>query len=109
MLDVHIFDSNCTCISNFNPLDVVDRGSKTQLQVGENLNYFIERLKGEGVLVSIILYILVEMMLRVVSGYRDSQLQVDKTDVRGLLIFGRARICTSCCSNEAYIIIYHSQ
>ena len=26
---------------NFQPLEVVDRGSETQLQVGENLNYLI--------------------------------------------------------------------
>ena len=26
-------------ISNFHPLEVVGRGSETQLQVGENLNY----------------------------------------------------------------------
>ena len=25
---------------NFHPLEVVGRGSETQLQVGENLNYF---------------------------------------------------------------------
>ena len=30
--------SNQTNISNFHPLEVVDRGSETQLQVGENLN-----------------------------------------------------------------------
>ena len=27
-------------MSNFHPLEVVGRGSETQLQVGENLNYF---------------------------------------------------------------------
>ena len=27
--------------SNFHPLEVVGRGSETQLQVGENLNYSI--------------------------------------------------------------------
>ena len=32
-------------MSNFHPLAVVDRGSETQLQVGENLNYLIWRLK----------------------------------------------------------------
>ena len=34
-------------MSNFHPLDVVDRGSETQLQVGENfnLNNLIYRLK----------------------------------------------------------------
>ena len=33
--------SNSTNISNFHPLEVVGRGSETQLQVGENLNYLI--------------------------------------------------------------------
>ena len=33
--------SNCTNVSNFHPLEVVGRGSETQLQMGENLNYFI--------------------------------------------------------------------
>ena len=28
-------------MSNFQPLEVVDRGSETQLQVGENLNKLI--------------------------------------------------------------------
>ena len=28
-------------MTNFHPLEVVDRGSETQLQVGENLNYLI--------------------------------------------------------------------
>ena len=31
--------SNETNMSNFQPLEVVGRGSETQLQVGENLNY----------------------------------------------------------------------
>ena len=30
-----------------NPLEVVDRGSETQLQVGDNLNYSISRFKGQ--------------------------------------------------------------
>ena len=30
-------------MSNFHPLEVVARGSETQLQVGENLNYIIYR------------------------------------------------------------------
>ena len=30
--------SNLTNISNFHPLEVVGRGSETQLQAGENLN-----------------------------------------------------------------------
>ena len=33
-------------MSNFHPLEVVDRGSETQLQVGENSNYLIRRFKG---------------------------------------------------------------
>ena len=32
-------------MSNFQPREVVGRGSEAQLQVGENLNYLIERLK----------------------------------------------------------------
>ena len=30
-------------MSNFHPLEVVGRGSETQLQVGENLDYLILR------------------------------------------------------------------
>ena len=30
--------------SNFQPFEVVDRGSETQLQVGENLNYAAQRV-----------------------------------------------------------------
>ena len=33
-------------MANFDPLGVVCRGSETQLQVSENLNYLIERFKG---------------------------------------------------------------
>ena len=33
-------------MSNFHPLQVVDRGSVTQLQVGENLNKLIYQDKG---------------------------------------------------------------
>ena len=33
-------------MSNFQPLEVVDRGSETQLQVGENLNKLIWQDKG---------------------------------------------------------------
>ena len=32
-------------MSNFQPVDVVDRGSETQLQVGENLNYLINGVR----------------------------------------------------------------
>ena len=35
--------SYSTNISNYHPLEVVGRGSETQLQVGENLNYLIKR------------------------------------------------------------------
>ena len=33
-------------MSNFRPLEVEGRGSETQLQVSENLNYLIRRFKG---------------------------------------------------------------
>ena len=33
-------------MGNFHPLEVVDRGSETQLQVGENLNKMGERVRG---------------------------------------------------------------
>ena len=33
-------------MSNFHPLEVVGRGSETQLQVGKNLNYLIQSFKG---------------------------------------------------------------
>ena len=33
-------------MSNFQPLEVVGRGSETQLQVGENLNNLTQRGKG---------------------------------------------------------------
>ena len=36
-----------TYMSNFQPLEVVDRGSETQLQVGENLNKLTQREKGK--------------------------------------------------------------
>ena len=32
-------------MSNFHPLEVVGRGSETQLQVGENLNYLIDHFR----------------------------------------------------------------
>ena len=38
--------SNYTNMSNFQPLDVVGRGSETQLQVGENFKKFIQQNKG---------------------------------------------------------------
>ena len=33
-------------MSNFHSLEVVGRGSETQLQVDENLNYLFRRFKG---------------------------------------------------------------
>ena len=33
-------------MSDFHQLEVVGRGSDTQLQVGENLNYSTEQIKG---------------------------------------------------------------
>ena len=33
-------------VSNCHPLEIVSRGSETQLQVGENLNRITQRLKG---------------------------------------------------------------
>ena len=41
MVDPHFFKSN-----NFHSLEVVDRVSETQLQVGENSNLIIWLLKG---------------------------------------------------------------
>ena len=38
--------SNYTNISNFKPLEVVGRGSETQLQVAGNLNYLIQQDRG---------------------------------------------------------------
>ena len=35
-------------MTNFHALEVVGRGSETQLQVGENSNYLIKRFKGYG-------------------------------------------------------------
>ena len=37
-IDIY-FESNCTNINNFHSPEVVGRGSETQLQVGENLNF----------------------------------------------------------------------
>ena len=36
-----MFGLKLNIMSNFYPLEVVDRGSDTQLQGGENLNYLI--------------------------------------------------------------------
>ena len=33
-------------MSDFHPFEVVGRGSETQLQVGENFNYLVQRFKG---------------------------------------------------------------
>ena len=40
---------------NFHPLEVVGRGSETQLQVDENLSYLISRFKGLVILVMLLL------------------------------------------------------
>ena len=39
--------SSSTSMSNFHPLEVMVRGSETQLKVGENLYFIIQRFKGE--------------------------------------------------------------
>ena len=39
------FDFNSTNESNFYPLEVVGRGSETQLQVGKKLNFITWRFK----------------------------------------------------------------
>ena len=39
-------DLNFTNDTNFQSLEVVDRGSKTQLQVAENLNFLAQCSKG---------------------------------------------------------------
>ena len=44
--DLQMFSLKLNTLSNFHPLDVVGRGSETQLQVDENLNYLIQRSKG---------------------------------------------------------------
>ena len=41
-VDLHFVKSN---LNNFHSLEVVDRVSETRLQVGENSNYIIWRLK----------------------------------------------------------------
>ena len=45
----HVPDAGRTITTTFHPLEVVGRGSETQLQVGENLNYLIE---SEGLTIS---------------------------------------------------------
>ena len=43
-LDINIYKCfvlNQAIVSNFQPLEVVDHGNETQLQVGENLNQLI--------------------------------------------------------------------
>ena len=45
--DVQILVSNLTNTSNLHPLEVVGRGSATQLQVGENLNWITSRARGK--------------------------------------------------------------
>ena len=44
--DLTFVDLYLSNLSNFQSLEVVDRVSETQLQVGENSNWIIWRLKG---------------------------------------------------------------
>ena len=44
--DLKTFDLHLSNLNNFHSLEIVDRVSETQLQVGENLNLIIWRLKG---------------------------------------------------------------
>ena len=44
--DLKFVDSILSNLNNFHSLEVVDRVSETQLQVGENSNEIIRRLKG---------------------------------------------------------------
>ena len=44
---LEIFGLKLKNMSNFRPLEVVGRGSETQSQVGENLNYLIKHFKME--------------------------------------------------------------
>ena len=47
MLDIAIsLDLTCTNMRTFHPLEVVGRGSETQLQVGRKFNYLFQRFKG---------------------------------------------------------------
>ena len=41
-------------MTDLHPLEVVARGSETQLQVGENLNYLIQRFKAKLTLVQLL-------------------------------------------------------
>ena len=43
---IKIDPKNSNNTSNFQPLEVVDRGSETQLQLGENLNFIMSRFGG---------------------------------------------------------------
>ena len=43
---LQILVSNSTNMSNFHPLEVVDRGSDPQLRVGGNLFFLIQRFIG---------------------------------------------------------------
>ena len=44
--DLQIFASNLTSISYFHPLEVVNCGSETQLQEGENYNFIMWYFEG---------------------------------------------------------------
>ena len=48
---------------NFHPLEVVGRGSETQLQVGENLNMLKAHTKGERIKKLVILFWLLYMAI----------------------------------------------
>ena len=39
--DLQILDLKLNNMCNFHPLEVVGRGSETQLRVGENINYSV--------------------------------------------------------------------
>ena len=53
--------SNKTHMSNFHPLEVVGRGRGTQLQVGENLIYYLYRFKDEHIMVMLFIISLIIM------------------------------------------------
>ena len=44
--DILYWDLNFTNNTNFKSFEVVDHGSKTQLQVAENLNFLAQCIKG---------------------------------------------------------------
>ena len=50
--------SNSTNTSNFHPVKVVGRGSETQLQVGEKLNYLFSALRVNAMYINFMFVIL---------------------------------------------------